>query len=133
MPSGKAGFAIGVLVSATCLFAQWPPTKTPGLPRGADGKPDFAAKTPLAASGRPDLSGLWSLTTEAYWDDIGTDLKPAGLPLLPWAAALYKQRNDNLGKDNPIARCMPAGVPTIDVIPTPFKIIQTLSVVTILY
>jgi hypothetical protein len=53
--------------------------------------------------------------------------------LQPWAAALYKQRSANLGKDNPISRCMPAGVPTIETIPTPFKIIQSPEFIAILH
>jgi hypothetical protein len=79
------------------------------------------------------LSGLWSIHTEAFWDDIGADLKPDGVPFQPSAAAVYKQRRDNLGKDNPIARCLPAGVPTIDTIPLPFKIFATPSAIAILY
>jgi hypothetical protein len=53
--------------------------------------------------------------------------------LQPWAAVLYRERRENEGKDNPIARCMPAGVPTIDNIPTPFKLIQTPASIAILY
>jgi hypothetical protein len=37
------------------------------------------------------------------------------------------------GAKNPIARCMPAGVPTIDNIPTPLKLIQTPAFIAILY
>jgi hypothetical protein len=81
----------------------------------------------------PDLSGLWALPDESYWHDIGVNLRPEGVPLQPWAAALYRERRDNEGKDNPIARCMPAGVPTIDNIPTPFKLIQTPASIAILY
>ncbi|HEX4277546.1 MAG TPA: hypothetical protein VHZ74_19445, partial [Bryobacteraceae bacterium] len=132
MDARHARFAIAV-VSAAPLLAQWPAIQTPGIPRDADGKPALAAKTPVAPSGKPDLSGLWSIHTEDYWYDIGTDLKPAGVPLQPWADAVFKERSDNLGKDNPIARCLPAGVPTIDTIPTPFKIIQTSSSIAILY
>jgi hypothetical protein len=83
--------------------------------------------------GKPDLSGLWALHTEAYWEDIGSDLKPDVIPLKPWAADLYNELRANLGKANPIARCMPAGVPTIDTIPTPHKIIQTSTLTAILY
>jgi hypothetical protein len=122
-----------VFLSAASLLAQWPASKTPGVPRGADGKPELAARAPQAADSKPDLSGLWSIGTEDYWYDIGTDMKPAGLPLLPWAAAVYKQRSEDLGKDNPIARCMPAGIPTIDTIPLPFKLIQTPSFIAVLY
>jgi hypothetical protein len=122
-----------VLLNGSSLFAQWLGVRTPDIPRTSDGWPDLTAKAPRAPNGKPDLSGLWSIHTEAYWYDIGNDVKPGGVPLLPWAAALYKERGSNLGKDNPIARCMPAGVPTIDTIPTPFKIIQSPSFVAVLY
>jgi hypothetical protein len=95
------------------------------IPRTTEGKPDLTAKAPRTADGKPDLSGLWMLPDETYWHDIGANLGPKGVPLQPWAAALYKERRDNEGRESPIARCMPAGVPTIDNIPTPFKLIQT--------
>ncbi|HEY4363609.1 MAG TPA: hypothetical protein VGN17_21770 [Bryobacteraceae bacterium] len=120
-------------LAGTSLSAQWISPRTPGIPRTPDGKPDLTAKTPRAADGKPDLSGLWMLRTEAYWDDIGIDLKPAGIPFQPWAAALYKQRLDSEGKDSPIARCTPAGVPTLDTIPTPRRIIQTPGLTAILH
>jgi len=125
-------FAILLLTSAA-LHAQWPTIRTPGVPRNADGKPDLKAKTPRTPDGKPDLSGLWSIHTEAYWYDIGQDLKPGGVPMQPSAAALYKQRSDNLGKDNPVSHCLPAGVPTIDIIPTPFKFIQSAGFAAVLY
>lgn len=120
-------------IGAVPVLAQWSGVHTPGIPRTNDGKPELAAKAPRTPDGQPDLSGLWSIRTEDYWYDIGTDLKPGGVPMLPAAAAVYKERSDNFGKDNPIARCMPAGVPTIDIIPTPFRIIESGAEIAILY
>ncbi len=122
-----------LLLTAGLLPAQWPSPKTPGIPRTPDGKPNLAAKASRMQDGKPDLSGLWALSDETYWQDIGADLGPEGVPLQPWAAALYRERRDNEGKDNPIARCMPASVPTIDDIPTPFKLIQLTASIAILY
>ena len=122
-----------LLFSTGLLPAQWTSPRTPGIPRTPDGKPDLAAKAPRTVDGRPDLSGLWALSDERYWNDIGVNLGPEGVPLQPWAAALYRERRGNEGKDNPIARCMPAGVPAIDYIPTPFKLIQTPASIAILY
>jgi hypothetical protein len=121
------------LMTAGLLAAQWPSPKTSGIPRTADGKPDLMSKAPRTPDGKPDLSGLWALSDETYWHDIAANLGPEGVPLQPWAAALYRERRDNEGKDNPIARCMPAGVPTIDDIPTPFKLIQLPASIAILY
>jgi hypothetical protein len=121
-----------LLLLAPALFAQWQ-VHTQGIPRTQEGKPDLTAKPPRTSDGKPDLSGLWSIQTEEYWYDIGAGLKPGGVPLQPTTAAVFKERRDNLGKDNPIARCLPAGVPTIDIIPTPFKIYQTRTAIAILY
>ena len=122
-----------LLLTAPALFGQWPPFPARGISRSADGKPDLAAPVPRTSDGKPDLSGLWSIGTQDYWYDIGADLKPDGVPLQPSAEAIYRERRENLGKDNPIARCLPAGVPTIDAIPTPFKIYQAPSAIAILY
>ena len=122
-----------LLFTASLLPAQWPSPKTLGVPRTSDGKPDLRAKAPRTADGKPDLSGLWSLVEETYWHDISANLGPEGVPLQPWAAALYRERRDSEGKDNPIARCMPAGIPTIDNIPLPFKLIQTPASIAVLY
>src|ERR1700677_3143780 len=43
------------------LFAQWPNYPTPGVPKGADGKPDLNGPAPRTADGQPDLSGIWDL------------------------------------------------------------------------
>jgi hypothetical protein len=107
------------------VSAQWTAPKTP--------KPNLSAKAPRTPDRKPDLSGLWALNDETYWYDIGAGLGPEGVPLQPWAAAVYRERRENEGKDNPIARCMPAGVPTVDTIPTPFKILQTPSQLAFLY
>ena len=56
--------------------------KTPGIPRTADGKPDFAAPAPRTPEGRPDLSGIWRVDPGGYSDNIASDLKPGEvLPL----------------------------------------------------
>ena len=38
---------------------------------------------------------------------------------------IYKERRDNLLRDNPLIRCLPAGVPRLDAYTHPYKIIQT--------
>src|SRR4029078_4139610 len=124
---------VALLLTADLLPAQWASPKNRDIPRTPDGKPDLKAKTPRTSDRKPNLSGLWSLSDETYWHDISANLGPEGHPRQPWAAALYRERRDNEGKDNPIARCMPAGVPTIDNIPTPFKLIQTPASIALLY
>jgi hypothetical protein len=112
-----------IVLASYPMRAQWP---TQG------GKVDPAAKVRRTRDGKPDLSGVWTLNDQKYWYDIGADLKD-GVPMQPGAAALFAQRKADEGKDNPIARCKPAGVPTIDTIPLPFKIIQNRNSTTLLY
>jgi len=52
--------AVGLVLSATSAGAQWLTTKTPGLPRKADGKVNLAAPAPRTAEGKPDLTGIWA-------------------------------------------------------------------------
>lgn len=136
----------GGLLCAPAL-AQWIDQPTKGMPRKADGEPDLSASVPRVAGGKPDLSGLWKplkdptsvaggiegMQTPRYMIDIMVDLKPEQVPFTPWAAALYKKRNDNLRRDNPLIRCLPAGVPRLNAYSHPYKIVQTSDVIVFLY
>jgi len=57
--------------------------------------------------------------------DVTHDLAPQDLAFQPWAAMLFKQRNDDFGKDDPISHCLPLGTPRRDADALPFKIVQT--------
>jgi hypothetical protein len=95
---------------ATIVLAlfQWVNVPLPNTPRTADGKPNMIAPVPKSPDGKPDLS--------------------------PWAAALYKDRQENFSKDRPSGRCLPHGIPDAMLVPaTPFKIVQTPGVSLILY
>jgi hypothetical protein len=103
-----------VLVMVLCAFdaplfaEQWLKEPTRGMPRTSDGKPDLSAPAPRTADGKPDLSGLWRNDSGAYGGNIVADLSPADIQ--PWADALYKQRFENLGKDDPATfTCLPQG------------------------
>jgi hypothetical protein len=131
----------------TSAAGQWLNYPTRGLPRTADGKPNLKAAAPRAVDGRPDLSGVWQPAADAsdraggvegivaprYLIDVTRDLKPDDVPLQPWARALYEQRNANFRRDNPLIRCLPAGVPRLDAYTHPYKIIQTPELLVILY
>ena len=95
-----------------------------GLPPGGNLGNDKApvGPAPRMADGKPDLQGVW---------DPGFSFANMGqVPLQPWAAELYKQRRDNLSKDDPEGHCLPAGVPRIA--PFPMKLVQTPTLVVML-
>jgi hypothetical protein len=127
--SAKALAAI--LLSCISLHAQWLTSKTPGVPRTADGKPDLSAPAPKMPDGKPDLSGLWN-ADRGYLVNIAVDLKE--VPMRPAGLELFNQRKDGaLAKEEPDANCLPQGVPKIDAAPVPWKLIQGPRQVTILY
>jgi hypothetical protein len=117
---------------AAPLNAQWLKEPTKGIPRTPDGKPNLKAPTPRAADGKPDLSGLWRLDAGAYGGNIVADLKPADIQ--PWADTLYKQRMEDLGKDDPGQfKCLPQGPRASFGGAGWAKIIQTPTLIAILY
>ena len=114
------------------LTAQWPKHPTPGMPRTADNKPDLSAPAPLLANGKPDLSGVWRVKQTSYLTYVTSDLKPD--EIRPWAAALFKQREDDYRKDSDGIACLPPGPKAgISGLGLPMKIVQTPSLTVVLY
>jgi hypothetical protein len=112
--------------------AQWFHIPTPETPRTADGKPNLAAPAPRLPDGKPDLSGIWQVNGK-YLQDIAADLKPEEIPWRPESKAVFDSRkNGARGKDDPAARCLP-GMPKLDNLPYPFKIIQMPKMVVMLF
>jgi hypothetical protein len=135
------------------LSAQWPNYRVPGVPRTADGKPNLSAPAPRAPDGKPDLSGIWEnfrkpdqsvkSVNAAFFNepvptlinefrDIGASMKD-GLPLQPWAAELKKQRMSTNSMDNPDAHCLPLGIMQLHTHVDPRRIVQTPTLVVMLY
>ena len=114
------------MLAAAISSAQWLEFPKPGVPRLPDGKPDLKAAAPKTADGKPDLSGIWT-TKPGYTGNIAKDLKPGEVSFTPWAAELYKHRQDTQGKDDPQAYCVLSGVPREHVVPYPFKILNATS------
>jgi hypothetical protein len=135
-----------LLVIGVPLAAQWDdvPIKIPRLPNG---KPNLAAPAPRAANGKPDLSGTWLYASPVVEGDITTPLDPNTQPFLnlagelpkdavvmrPAAAALFEQRSAAMGKDHPLAKCLPVGEPGSYAIPAPTKIVQTPDLIVMLH
>jgi hypothetical protein len=129
--------AILVLCAALSASAQWIDFRAPGIPRSASGKADLSAPVPRADDGKPDLSGIWSTDPE-YFFDLAKDLTPEDIGMMPWAVALQKQHESNDHQGDPLAHCMPPGVPRIDTSNNgealhPMKIVQTRSLIVLLY
>lgn len=123
-----------VIATSLALEAQWLNYPVAGIPRSAEGKPILTAPTPRASDGNPDLSGLWQMNRRdfgKFHGNLAADLK--GLPLQSPAEALYKQRTDTFGIDDPSTRCLPSGVPRIYADPFAYRIIQLPELFVILY
>lgn len=123
--------AMIVVMSGTAP-AQWLNLTLPNTPRTPDGQPDLTAPTPKTPDGKQDLTGIWRVASGKYLQNIGADL--GELPFQPWAAALYKERADALGKGRPSESCIPHGIPDGMLVRNfPIKIVQTPDIVVILY
>jgi hypothetical protein len=124
---------IPVVVLAFCspVFAQWIKYPTPGIPRLPDGKPNLSAPAPRAADGKPDLSGIWQTTNGRLLANIGAE--GVEIPMRPAAQAIYRERQDNNGKDRPSGRCVSHGLTDFNLLGMPTKIVQTPSVTIILF
>jgi hypothetical protein len=138
-----------VAIVSPSLSAQWPKYPQADAPRTPDGRVRLDAPAPRTADGKPDLTGLWETIrtgtgqvvlgeevpplerTSPFWN-IGAGLED-GLPLRPWALELRAARVANFSKDNPDAHCLPIGITQLHNHPQPRKIIQTPSVIVILY
>src|SRR5579862_9937237 len=131
-PNGRPGreggqmhkLAMILCVMSVSLAAQWPNRPNPGVPRTPDGKPNLSAPAPRTADGKPNLSGVWQVRNGGALFYMSGDLKPE--EMLPWAAALYKQREADFRRDSDGIHCLPPGPKAgISVGPYPMKILQT--------
>ena len=144
-------FAI-VWGAAAVGHAQWLNYPAAGAPRLPNGKVNLAAKPPRTRDGTPDLSGVWQTQLEApdgkqnafvvpgddprtfskYFLNILADFKPDDLPMRPSAVEMLRTNAE--GRTRPAARCLPLGLPSMDVFSySPFKMIQTPGVLIVLY
>jgi hypothetical protein len=134
-------FALGICGTVS---AQWLHYPTAGIPLTPDGKPNLSAPAPRTADGQLDLSGIWEAEHQPCppggcsdypaareFGDLGASIG-GGLPYQPWAAELVKKRTADLGRDDPVARCMPSGVIRLFTYPPPRKILQLPGLVVVL-
>ena len=153
------GRNIGILLTLTaasvCAHAQGLHSPTRKTGKTPDAKPAPTARAPRRQGGHPDLSGVWqsqSATSEElsrllpgganglgedppskYFLNILSDFRPEDAPLLPAAAASFRQRSGNFSQQAPLSHCQPAGVPMAETAPAPYKIVQTPGLMVMLY
>jgi len=138
---------VACLTAGLPVAAQWHNQKMTGAPRTPDGKINMTAPAPRV-NGTPDLSGIWQVQAEPrapgglfglgespnsrYFRNILADFKPDEQPLTPEGLDRLRQHAE-AGAFNPTLNCLPDGVPHGDLLPEPFKIIQSPGVIVMLY
>ncbi len=149
-----------VAAAAIGMSAQWLNYPTPGIRRTPDGKPSLSAPLPRASNGKPDLSGVWQVEStpleeltrlfgdllrnesvpgddpasfSKYFINVLADFKPAETPLRREFQDIFLQRAKAYGANSPSSRCLTAGIPGVDLLPLPFKIVQTVGLIWVRY
>jgi hypothetical protein len=126
--------ALALLSAAAAADAQWPSYPWKNMPRTADGKIDMKAPPRRMPDGHVDLSGFWMPSDNVrHLLNLASDMKPEDIPLQSWAAAVYKERIENNGKDHPGVRCWPSGIPEKLSIPDGLKVVHSPDLLLFLY
>lgn len=124
--------AITLCLLSGSLAAQWPSHTARDVPRKQDGTFNLSAATPRAIDGKPDLSGIWMVENFSSLFYFTGDLKPNEMQ--PWAAALFKRREQNYRNDTDGINCLPPGPKAgFGVGNFPLRIMQTPGLTAILY
>lgn len=122
------------LLATTPASAQWENAPEPAGPRTDAGTIDFDAPPPRHANGRIDLQGIWMPDDNRWIRDLAVDLGDDKVPYQPWARKLFDERKDGLhSREDPDAHCMAQGVPKIDLVSYPWKLIETPDSIIIIY
>ena len=138
-------WAAVLAAAAAPAHAQWERARDRSLQWSQDGTPNLSAPTPRV-NGRVDLSGVWVADADPlppgieavevdvqfprHMINIAADLEVGKAPLQPAAAKLMEERS---GTEAPGAFCKPTGVPHVNAIVLPYKIVQTPNLVLVLY
>jgi len=111
------------------------------MPNEAAGQRSATARTP---EGHPDLTGIWQAVNTAAWDlepHVAQPGVPAGIgaidgdriPYTAAALAKKKENDENRAALDPDGKCFLPGVPRVMYMPFPFQIVQTPTLVTMLF
>jgi hypothetical protein len=128
--------------------AQWERVPDPSIRRTNADEPDLTARAPRTR-GRPDLSGVWLPDAEPLPEGVQTvegelpfpphminvmaGQPPEAVEMTPAATAIFDQRLANGGTDAPTAHCLPTGMPMLNAVMLPYKIVQTPDLILVLY
>ena len=99
---------------------------------------------PRTPDGHPDLAGIWQAVNTAAWDlepHIAQLDVPAGIGVIdgnqiPYTAAALAKKKENYKNRatlDPDGKCFLPGVPRVMYMPFPFQIVQTPTLVTMLF
>ncbi len=124
-------FAAVLVLGTPLTNAQWLNYPSANAPRLRDGKVNLAAPAPRAASGHPDLSGIWATADGKYLPNLGVE--GADIAMLPWAAKVYAERQANDSATRPSLHCIPHSITDFDALAQPKKLIQMPSEVIMLF
>ena len=143
--------AVCVLAAVTvggAAEAQWAKVRDDSVQWSSDGSAVLSGRTPRVR-GRPDLSGVWlpngdplppgieaietDLRFPRHMINITADLPPDSVQMTPWATTVFEERLAAGGTDQPTAHCQPTGVPWLNAVTLPYKIVQTPDLVLVLY
>jgi hypothetical protein len=139
--------ALAATAVGSTAQAQWAKKRDDSVQWSSDGVAVLTGRTPRVR-GRPDLSGVWApdgqplpegieavegdLHLPRHMINFAADLPPEEVPMQPWAAELLTARLQR-GEEAPMAYCKPTGVPLVNAIVLPYKIVQTPSLILVLY
>jgi hypothetical protein len=122
------------LLGMSVTVAQWLDVPEEDVPRTDNGEIDLNATPPRLANGRIDLQGIWMPDDNRYLRDLARDIGDENVPYIPWAKALYEERSTGAhSSEDPDAHCLPQGVPKINFVSYPWKVIETPNSVVIIY
>ncbi|MGD8808735.1 MAG: hypothetical protein PVG24_03965, partial [Gammaproteobacteria bacterium] len=136
LPAVHAALVATILQTGANVPAlgQWLNAPEAIVPRTPDGEIDLEAPAPRLENGRIDLQGIWMSNDNRYIRDLARDIGDDNVPYLPWAKRLYEERRTGEhSREDPDANCLPQGVPKIDFVSYPWKLIETPNSVVIVY
>ena len=151
MRNRTAWLLIALVAAPLYVNAQWAVYRDPTIPRTQDDKPNLSAPAPRL-NGKPDLSGIWQAESapvaeiqqfllpgginglgedlpSKYFFSVFADFPPSQEPMRPEVRAQLPKGPPPV----PPSLCLLPTLPLEDLVPAPFKIVQTPRLTMVLY